>query len=315
MIKLSIVVPVYNVENYLARCVASLLKIDSLDVEIILVDDGSTDSSGKLCDTFRYNESVKVIHKKNGGLSDARNEGLNIAKGEYVWFVDSDDSVNFSYSSFLSIIEAFEPDVVCANYIILNNNKVTNIIQECLKKDTLYLGKEALKTLLYNHQYYVAAWKNIFRREFLIKNNLYFKKGIFHEDEQLTPYIFLQAKKVVYFDDFIYVYHIREDSISNNKKWNKNIEDIFTVFYENASYFKKNISENRLMRMLLNDIVEKMIYHINKHNVPNNKASMYISKKFLINNAYGIKNRLRVFVYLLMPKVYQYIFWHNEKRK
>ena len=125
MPKLSVIVPIYNVEQYIHKCVDSILNQNFKDFELILVDDGSPDSCGKICDEYaQKDERVKVIHKVNGGLSDARNFGLEKAKGEYVSFIDSDDWVDENiYSESLKYMEENDLDIVCFDVTEVRTNK------------------------------------------------------------------------------------------------------------------------------------------------------------------------------------------------
>ena len=314
MIYLSVIVPIYNVENYLERCIKSILAFKDNYTEVILVNDGSTDASKDICEEYKAVPGISIINKENGGLSDARNVGLEIATGEYVWFVDSDDTANLDMQKFLQTIR-YEPDILCANYLVHQREKRIAMEQNCLSSEKEYNGQIALKIMLKNNQYYVAVWRNIFRRKYLLENNLKFRKGIYHEDEQITPYLFLKAKKVRLLNQNIYNYYIRNDSISSSKNWKKNIQDIFCVFYENADFFLKNIKDEELKKMLLNDIVEKMIYHLCKHNVPHKYAKQYIREDFLYKYAVGMKNKIRVFMFIHIPQVYYLVYQWNEKRK
>lgn len=314
MIRLSVIVPIYNVENYLERCIKSILAFKDAGTEVILVNDGSTDSSGVICEKYKSIPGVTVITKENGGLSDARNAGLELASGEYVWFVDSDDAANLDMKKFAEVIQ-YEPDILCANYSICQSEKYTLVEQTCLSPEKEYTGPSALKLMLKENQYYVAVWRNIFRREYLREHNFKFRKGIYHEDEQITPYLFLQANKVMLLNQSIYNYYIRDDSISSSKNWKKNIQDIFSVFYENAESFINNVKDEQLKKLLMNDIVRKMIYHLCKHQVPREYAKQYIREDFLYKHAGGLKNKTRVFVYLCVPQVYYQVYRWNEERK
>lgn len=315
MKKLSIIVPVFNVENYLRRCIDSLISLDNDNVEIIIVDDGSTDTSGAICNEYSNRANIRVIHKENGGLSDARNEGLNCASGEYIWFVDSDDYVLNVFDRILNVITNFKPDIIVMNYVMHNGDKTYNKMHTVLSEEQLYAGEEFLTMVLENKEYYVPVWTNIFSKKYLDCNGFRFRKGIYHEDEQLTPYLFLAAKKICYLDECAYRYIIRENSIANSNKWEKNIKDAFTVFMENAIYFKGNIASEKLMKLLLNDIVEKMIYYLSRYNVPDKQAEKYIDKQFLLECASGPKNKLRVIMFLYSRRLYDLIFRINERMK
>ena len=123
---ISVIIPVYNVEQYLSKCLDSVVNQTYKNLEVILVDDGSTDNSGKICDEFALKDNrIIVIHKSNGGLSSARNEGLKFAKGQYVGFVDSDDYIEIGmYEKLLEVSLKYGSDVVCSNYYRVTNNKI-----------------------------------------------------------------------------------------------------------------------------------------------------------------------------------------------
>lgn len=135
----SIIIPIYNVENYLEQCIISVVHQTYKNLEIILVNDGSPDNSGKICDNFALmDKRIKVIHKMNGGLSSARNAGIDIAKGEYLGFVDSDDTIEpFMYEKLMTAIKRDGTDLaVCAiNYVFENGKKLT---KTNLGKDTIF---------------------------------------------------------------------------------------------------------------------------------------------------------------------------------
>lgn len=124
--KVSIIVPVYNVEKYVERCIESIIKQSYKNLEIILIDDGSKDNSGKICDEYAQKDNrIKVIHKKNGGLSDARNTGLNIADGEYICFIDSDDYIHKDLvKDNLEKLIQQKADMICFNRFVINGEKI-----------------------------------------------------------------------------------------------------------------------------------------------------------------------------------------------
>ena len=237
--KISVIVPVYNVEAYLGACVESIFNQTLKDIEIILVDDGATDNSGKLCDEYqKKDERIKVIHKQNGGLSSARNAGLEIAKGKYVTFLDSDDlylpkSCELLYNE----IEKHRADYVIGNY------------QNCDEDGTPWknpvFNTEKYKNFKlsitdYHDSFYVmnsSACNKIFRKSFIDKLNLRFVDGAIAEDTIFTTYCFIKSTKVYYFNDVIYLYRQRNlpTSISNNcsyEYFNK-INKAYRMIYEN----------------------------------------------------------------------------------
>ena len=153
---ISIVVPVYNVEKYLGTCVESILKQTYSNIEVILVDDGSTDCSGKMCDHYMgQDERIKVIHKKNGGLSDARNKGIIQAEGEYITFIDSDDVVSSDYVEYLyNILEENDGDIAICNPVHCYPNEKIVFEQETFKR--VYKAEDAIVEMLYQKSFLVS---------------------------------------------------------------------------------------------------------------------------------------------------------------
>lgn len=223
--KLSIVVPVYNVKKYLKRCVDSLLdQGEFCDYEIILVDDGSTDCSGKICDEYsQLSNKIIVIHKNNGGLSSARNAGLEIAKGVYVLFVDSDDYIRSDcLTELIGLTEKQKTEIVSFNFSYvrddydISENKVFIDL-----KEEVITGDEWLLRSLKEQKVIMAAWKNLYKRSLIVENSLLFREGYFHEDEEWTPRVFHCARTVSTYPQSIYGYYIRNGSITNDVKKNR----------------------------------------------------------------------------------------------
>ena len=150
---ISIVVPIYNVEKYLEKCINSIIIQTYKNIEIILVNDGSTDSSGKICDIYlKKDKRIKVIHKKNGGLSDARNVGIENAKGKYIAFIDSDDFIDSDFIEILyNLIIEYNADVSCCkcNVIYKKNKK-----QQVEEKINIFTNYEAINEMLYQGKVY-----------------------------------------------------------------------------------------------------------------------------------------------------------------
>lgn len=233
--KLSIIIPCYNVEKYIKRCMNSL--IDS-EFEIILVDDGSTDNTYNLCDFYNEFKNIKVFHKENGGLSDARNYGLNKASGEYIMFLDSDDYIELKIiSKLILLFDSLKADMICCDFYKknLSNNKIYLI--ESKLKEGYYTGSELMINLLLNKKYYPMVWKNIYKKSFLLKHNLFFKKGFLHEDEDWFPRALIASKTVYFYPDAFYYYCINSDSITH-KKNDKNYLDLMSI----AVDLKENLS-------------------------------------------------------------------------
>lgn len=211
--RFSIIVPVYNVELYLEQCLESLRTQDYSDYEVICVNDGSTDSSRKILTAWETRmPQMRVIDRANGGLSAARNTGLQAATGDYVVFVDSDDWVEASMLSTLAKVTDSN-DMVCFACRRTDNN-AHDTLQPEQSGGWEYYNRHALE---HREVAFVCVWQRSYRRSFLIENNLCFREGILHEDNEFTPWACLKAKKVTVIPDVLYNYRVRPGSIMTTR--------------------------------------------------------------------------------------------------
>ena len=236
---MSIIVPVYNVEKYLEECVGSIISQSFSDFELILVDDGSTDSSPKMCDGYAEKDNrVKVIHKQNGGLSSARNAGIDEAEGEYVLFVDSDDYI--AEGSLMNIY-----DTVCKNgdcdVVFLDANKVFEDKGEIPLGDGYQKDKidgmdkaSVMKYLAYLPKFPGAAWSKLVKRDVILKNNLYFEYGIFCEDIDWTISLLLCSNRFAYCEGVHYYYRQNRAGSITNRIGLKNVKDLLHIIEKHA---------------------------------------------------------------------------------
>ena len=216
MSTISVIVPVYKVEKYLPQCIDSILAQTYKDFELILIDDGSPDNCGKMCDEYAQRDArVRVIHQKNGGLSAARNAGIDMAKGEYIAFVDSDDYVSEEYLEKLySCLVCNNADIsICGMLSFFDGKKLDSA--ESIKKDrTVMTGREAcLSIYKMDGRVPVMAWGKMYKASLF--DNIRYPNGLIHEDDATTPRLFYKAKNVAMFADALYFYRAREDSITN----------------------------------------------------------------------------------------------------
>lgn len=214
----SIIVPVYKVEKYLDRCVQSLINQTYKNLEIILVDDGSPDTCGKMCDGYAQKDKrIKVIHKQNGGMSSARNAGLDIAKGEYLAFVDSDDWVHENFiQTLFDKLKEHKADVVCCSVIDMIENTGEEIPNIPVQSDTAIKGTEILKKYYENYtKILTVVWNKIYKREMFEK--LRYPVGRIYEDASIILNILSSCEKIVIIPDPLYFYRKREDSIMRSK--------------------------------------------------------------------------------------------------
>lgn len=220
--ELSIVIPVYNVERYLQRCITSILKQDYHDYEIILIDDGSTDSSGRLCDEIReeYPLIIHVIHKKNGGLSSARNAGLTIASGHYIMFLDSDDWIEEGCLEKFSELFKRNYDLIMGRSWSIDQwgNKTSKLPYRV--PTGLYDKYTYVKKCLCNeNDISFCCPFYLYRREYIEKSKLSFYNGIIHEDELWMPMALLKAKTIYVSNIYFYYHFMRTGSIMHSSNY------------------------------------------------------------------------------------------------
>ena len=239
---ISIIVPIYKVEQYLDKCIQSIINQTYKNLQIILVDDGSPDKCGKICDEYALKDNrIEVIHKINGGLSDARNVGIGRAKGKYIGFVDSDDYIEKDmYENMYNLLEERNADVcICNFYNVIENNNIiknpNNGIQEYNKIDIL-------KEILLDKQIQSYAWNKLYKSELF--DNVKYPVGKKYEDIGTTFYILEKCNKVVVTDLPKYYYLNRIDSIVNNLS-EQTVIDYVDLINERYDYIENKYSELR----------------------------------------------------------------------
>ena len=232
---LTVVIPVYNVEKYLNRCLESILIQEWKNYDIIMVDDGSTDRSPQICDDYvKACDFISVIHKENGGLSDARNTGLSQAKGEYVYFPDSDDWLE--PDTFIALAEALESqkfDIISFNREFIKGEE--DVIISDPVENQVFEGKDAFVHML-KHSYITGfANDKIYRKSLFVDHDILFPKGKYYEDLGTNYKLFLSAKKV-YATNQKYYHYLIDNPDSITQSWNeKKFRDMFG-FYKEVFY-------------------------------------------------------------------------------
>ena len=242
--KVSFIVPVYNVENYLTRSVNSILNQSLSDIEVILVDDGSPDNCPTMCDQYAIEDKrVQVIHQKNGGLSAARNSGLKICRGEYIIFVDSDDYVEPTMADeLLRLCEQFDLDFCMCHFFKGKKRLVTDMEQEGAYK--IYRGEELLEKWhsVYTH-IETPAWAKIYKRtlfeesgELIVK----YPEGRLFEDVATTHLLVSRARKAGVLNRALYHYTYNSSGIMHSTYSKKKFDDTIFVQWERFCFFQKN---------------------------------------------------------------------------
>ncbi|MBR2712095.1 MAG: glycosyltransferase family 2 protein [Bacilli bacterium] len=208
---ISIIIPVYNVEQYLKRCIDSVTSQTYKNIEILLIDDGSTDNSGQLCDDLSKTDNrIKVYHKKNGGLSSARNMGLKKIKGKYVYFLDSDDTIDLNcIEEMYNAAIANQCDIVITPYINIKDGKEKQYFK--IMNSKVMDIKAALKEMLLSNYFDVSACGKLYKIN--VVNNIEFPIGMLCEDNGTTYKFVMNTKKVYYLNKTFYKYYVNSNSI------------------------------------------------------------------------------------------------------
>ena len=316
---ISIIVPIYNVEKYLKQCIESIISQTYRNIEIILVDDGSPDNCGKICDEYSQKDKrIIVIHKENGGLSDARNKGIDIAKGDYLTFIDSDDFVNIDYIEKLY------------NSIKLNNTKLAqcgiskvnenNEIIEKLNYDENYIktSHEILNELYGKHLIEnVVVWNKMYAKELF--RNIRFPVGKIHEDEFTTYKIFYSVDRISLLSDCLYNYRQTNESIIG-KKFNKKRLDLLEALEERIEFFKNNKEQELYIKTLKYYLENLRVYYVKvkkyikdsldiQKTIKVNYKKTY--KKYAKQKDISIKNKLKSLLFFVSPSAF-YLIKQNK---
>lgn len=288
MPKISIIIPVYNVEKYIDKCLSSLVNQTLEDIEIIVVNDGSPDNSQKIIDNYvkKYPNKVKSFIKENGGQGSARNFGLTKANGEYIGYVDSDDYVELDmYEKLYNVAKKKNLDIViCGSYNVYENgNKYIE-----LEKD--FLGNGKINAFFGR----MAVWNKIYKRKLLVTSKVQFRSKVWYEDLDFTVKMILNSKKIGYVNEPLYDYLIREGSTMNNSNVDRNLE-ILLAFDElrNDNNYKKYYAEieylaiyhifitaiTRIIRIDNNKSKKEVINKLRRYVIDN--FSQYNNNKYL----------------------------------
>lgn len=245
MKKVSVIIPVYNVENYLRKCLNSLVNQTLKDIEIIVVNDGTLDNSQEIIDEYvkKYPKKVVSIIQENGGQGAARNTGLLHAKGEYIGYVDSDDYVeeNMYEELYKKAKEEDSDIVICGNNVVKENYEFLS--KEDVDKEFL-LGK-------------MAVWNKIYKKNIIIDNKIQFRSKVWYEDLDFTMKVYFSSKKISYVDKPLYNYLLREGSTMNNNNIKRNLE-LIEAFDSLIDYCK----DKKIYNKAKDEIEFLCIYHM-----------------------------------------------------
>lgn len=279
-IKVSVIVPVYNVEEYVRECIQSVLNQSLKEIEVIIVNDGSTDNSINCIEDFIKIDNVKLINQNNQGLSVARNTGIDVAQGEYILFVDSDDYIE---SEFIEKLYS-EAKIYDLDIAISSHSKLLKEIKEAQKRDNSLItdkpisGCEFMYKQLKLKDKKNEVWDDLFKRKFLQDNNIKFLPGILYEDTLFTPKTLIYANKVKYIESYGYIYRQRGNSITKSEIGEKNINNLITIIEKLIELYRE-LSDNfqkKVLRKYLYNALVNILSYIDIYKV---KDKRYLYKK------------------------------------
>lgn len=321
---ISIIVPVYKVEQYLDRCVSSILAQTYRDFELILVDDGSPDRCGEMCDEWaKKDDRIRVVHKENGGLSSARNAGLDIATGEYIGFVDSDDYIHFQMYEILmhcAIID--KSDIICTNLIKEDIRSYIFDIEDYVKDREIIMSSSALSqfSTKYRQRIRDTVQTKLYKSNIFV--NLRFIEGIIYEDAEILPKTLLASKNITILNNTpLYCYQINSNSITHMEYSEKNFSSV--TYNKMHIQFFYNIG---LHEQVTYSVFKYMEALINNNTMVNNEYHELLPKweKYIIEyekyKYWILKNcslykmlRIMIIIFPLMPNLARKILYLLSK--
>lgn len=277
----SVIIPIYNVEKYLEECVESVLCQTYQNLEILLVDDGSPDGCGAICEEYAQKDKrVKVIHKENGGLSDARNAGLDVCRGDYIVFVDSDDCIHPQMIERLyNLLMKYQADMAICSFQDIEENEMPLYAKYDVQGKEYCFEKENIMNQLQSRNLLtVVAWNKIYKARLF--ENIRYPKGYIHEDEFIIHKLLHLCTRTVYTEEKLYYYRKRGDSIMGNIS-PKKIQDIYLAYEDRISFLEENqygriITDTKLQ--LMHQITK--YYKLIKKRDDANELLTYMGDKF-----------------------------------
>lgn len=318
---ISIIVPVYNVEEYITKCLDSICEQTYKNIEIILVDDGSTDKSGSICDEYSNRDKrIKVIHKDNTGVSDSRNKGLDIANGDFIGFVDSDDWIDCDmYRILYEALKANQADISICGYAEMRNNE----LKHSFYTDTsiIYNNMQAIEELVKENSFGDYLWNKLFYKKLF--DTIEFPLGRTMEDKATMYKIFDQCNSIVYLSDILYYYRKNQDGICSNitltnRYGNYKAESERYIYLSNkypgieSLLITKFINSSLMFcRMACYDVKNKLI-----------RSELSVIRTLYIKNIKKIVksdtrklNKILVFVFIFSRKLFKYYVKIENNKK
>ncbi|GAA0178400.1 hypothetical protein SH2C18_14660 [Clostridium sediminicola] len=313
MSEISIVVPVYNVEMYLKKCISSILEQSFTDFELILVDDGSKDKSGRICDEYKEKDSrIKVIHQQNAGLSAARNIGIETSEGKYITFIDSDDFIHGNMLEILynNLLDNNSDISICDYELVYEGMELPD---EYCNNHTLYTNIQGVKKIIENSETkMIVACCKLYKRSLF--RGIRYPAQKYHEDEFVTYKLLYKSNKIVVTDAKLYYYRKRDNSITGSTYSIKRLEKL-EALEETIMFFQKE--NNKMLtilaefRYLLNIQIAyyRVKYEMNSNKRIMNKLKIQYNQKFCEFSRENIKSipiikRMILRVFYIFPNIY-----------
>ena len=305
----SVIVPVYNVEKYLKKCIDSILEQTYPQYEVILVDDGSTDSSGMICDDFsKQDKRIKVIHQKNGGLSNARNSGIKVSQGDYLYFVDSDDYLEpNALEQHLQYCEDYDLDISLADVYIAKEDGRKNKCSAFKATKNVISGEEYLAERIKQQSYFIMVYMEMYRTSLIKENEIYFLDGIVHEDEEWSPRVLIAAKKIMFIPNCYYNYVQHPQSITKSKQKIKNLESTFLICDRMERFFLNVSLRDEANRKYYLDMLARLYMSMSCCGVLPKGTYKRFDKNFPKKYAYLNRTQQQVLLYSFNIHLYRYI--------
>lgn len=270
---ISVIIPVFNVEKYIVECFESFIKQFDDEIEVICVDDGSTDRSGIICDEYmeKYNNHFKVIHNRNIGIGGARNFGLKIAKGEYIAWIDPDDYISENwYKEIKDVIKSKEPDILFFDYILCRDNKKT--LKNYANKSSFISTEKFLYDVVKDTKIQSQLWQKVFKRDLF--DNINFPDNVkCMEDYAILHKLILKAEKIFYIKKALYFYRVRSESLVTKVDIDKSYQ-CYLIAKERYEYLKQRGINVSNIGYLIQALGVCINYY--KLNCPKEYLSIYI---------------------------------------
>lgn len=308
----SIIIPIYNVEKYLEKCIKSIINQTYRNLEIILINDGSTDESAKICEAYKeLDNRIIFINKKNGGAASAKNEGLKVAKGDYITFVDSDDFVELDMIEYMvNTIKKYNSDIVQCSFTNLYKNtekfKQDKIIEQKIgSKDFLELFLTKWDSSLF--------WNKLFKREVI--ENVFFKEGRCIDDEFFTYKCVINSKSIVTSNKIVYNYRMRKSGVMKSERSQKQIlKDRVDYLYERYELVRKiykDLDKSFLEHLLTYYLIISKDYYVNEKLLDYMKNNLKSIKVKIITSNIDIRIKMQILRFM-MTKSDKYIQSKNQ---